>query len=153
MPRKYLTLAVATITGLASFTATAGVESNTMETAYQNGKQEIRVLLPDNYSTGRLYRPDLLIPKRKALFQDKTRLVLAGSTTWGSYTLETHQLLDKEGVKHVFDNSLSAPHTWNKQWMVPTLEALMRLARQPVDSNPKREPTGARDGVPAAPDP
>jgi hypothetical protein len=97
-----------------------------------------------------LYRPDLLIPQRKKLFQDKTRLVLTGSTTWGRETLETHALLDKEGVKHVFNNTLNAPHGWDKQWMVPTLEELMRLPRQPVDSNPKREPTGACDAVPAA---
>jgi len=291
MKHQHLILRAATITGLASFAATAGIDTYTVETAYQNGKHEIRVLLPDNYQKSKrykvlyvlpvevefqqnfgyglgilkemnahnlhdliivqmgfekepwfgdhavdpktrqasyvkeyvvpfieshyatlekpegrllfgfsksgwgafsliltypdcfgyaaawdapitfkefrfgmegvygtpaqlaLYRPDLLIPKRKKTFQDKTRLVLSGSnsshqTCWGSYTLETHQLLDKEGVKHLFDNSQDATHSWNKQWMLPTLEALMRLTRQPAGSNPQREPD-ARDGVSA----
>ncbi len=67
---------------------------------------------------------------------------------WDSYVLATHQLLEKEGVKHVFDNNAGAPRSWNKQWMAPILAELMGLTRQPVDHDPKRESTGARDGVP-----
>jgi hypothetical protein len=113
--------------------------------------KEFHFRMEDVYGTREqlaLYRPDLLIPQRKKFFQDKTRLVLTGSKIWGPQTFETHALLDKEGVKHVFDNTLNSPHSWNRQWMVPTLEALMRLTRHPVDSNPKREPISNGNGPP-----
>lgn len=83
------------------------------------------------------YRPDLLIPKKRTFFQNRTRLVLAGENYWGkfipapaggSHTQEAHQLLAREGIKHVYDDSLDAPHRWDKQWMTPILAALMRLA-------------------------
>jgi len=38
------------------------IDIHTAETEYQNGKQEIRVLLPDNYSTSRLYRVLYVLP-------------------------------------------------------------------------------------------
>lgn len=100
------------------------------------------------------YRPDLLIPRQKEYFQKKTRLVLTGENHWGksipapgggSHTKETHRLLDKEGVKHIFNDSLSAPHRWDKTWMAPTLDALMRLTEKDIDSNPKRESDAPMD--------
>jgi enterochelin esterase-like enzyme len=84
------------------------------------------------------YRPDLLISKQKKHFQNKTRLVLMGERNWGSsipapnggsHTVEMHELLEKEGVKHIFNNNLNVPHRWNKQWMAPILEALIGLTK------------------------
>jgi hypothetical protein len=89
-----------------------------------------------------LYRPDLLIPKQKALFQKKARLVLTGETHWGkmipasggkSHTAETHRLLEKEGIPHYFNDSMGSEHRWNKLWMEPTLKALMDLTRKHVE--------------------
>jgi len=82
------------------------------------------------------YRPDLLIPREKSFFQQKTRLVLTGETLWGtlipapgggSHTVKTHELLEKEGIPHFYDDSLHVEHRWDKAWMAPTLGALMRL--------------------------
>jgi hypothetical protein len=86
-----------------------------------------------------LYRPDLLVPKRKESFQKKMRLVLTGETLWGkmipapgggSHTQEAHRLLEKNEVKHVYNDRLSAPHRWDKAWLAPTLEALLSLAEK-----------------------
>jgi hypothetical protein len=93
------------------------------------------------------YRPDLLVSKQKRYFQRKPRLVLTGEQGWGksipvpsggSHTVEMHKLLKKEGIKHIYDNSLKIPHRWNEQWMAPTLKALMGLANDPRYSPPKK---------------
>ena len=84
------------------------------------------------------YRPDLLVSRQKEYFQGRPRLVLAGQQDWGTsiptpaggdHTLEMHRLLEKEGIRHIYDNSLKVPHRWNQQWMGPALAALMGLAR------------------------
>jgi hypothetical protein len=85
------------------------------------------------------YRPDLLIPRQKEFFQRRTRLVLAGEELWGtlvpapgggSHTVEAHELLALNGIKHHYDCNLNAPHRWDKSWMMPALKALMMLAEQ-----------------------
>jgi enterochelin esterase-like enzyme len=84
------------------------------------------------------YRPDLLVSRQTKHFQETTRLVLTGERDWGksipapsggSHTMEMHTLLMREGVKHVYDDSLNTPHRWSKSWMAPTLEALMTLTK------------------------
>jgi hypothetical protein len=86
-----------------------------------------------------LYRPDMLIPKQKEHFQKRTRLVLTGEKLWGtmkrapgggSHTVETHKLLEEAGIRHHYDNSLEFKHSWNKEWMGPTLAALMALTEK-----------------------
>lgn len=85
-----------------------------------------------------IYRPDFLVSKQKRYFQEKPRLVLAGEQGWGNsipipgggtHTAKMHELLTREGIKHVFDNSLKVPHRWNTQWMTPALDALMGLTK------------------------
>ena len=56
-----------------------------------------------------LYRPDLLIPKQKGSF-DKIRLVLTGQKLWSKETTKTHKLLNSEGIRHHYDNTLECPH-------------------------------------------
>ncbi|MBL7154124.1 MAG: hypothetical protein ISS79_10420 [Phycisphaerae bacterium] len=91
-----------------------------------------------------IFRPDLLVSKQRRYFRKKARLVLTGEQGWGrsiptpngaSHTAEMHQLLDKEGIQHVYDNSLRVPHRWTEQWMATTLEALMGLIEDPVFSH------------------
>lgn len=86
------------------------------------------------------FRPDLLVSKQKNHFLRKPRLVLTGEQYWGkfiptpdggSHTAQMHKLLTKEGIKHVYDNSVKVPHRWNERWMAPTLEALMGLTKSP----------------------
>ncbi len=74
-----------------------------------------------------LYRPDLLVPKQRRFFEKQTRLVLTGNKDWGKETVSAHQLLDENGLKHHYDNTLAFPHRWNKGWMEPTLSVLMTL--------------------------
>ena len=85
-----------------------------------------------------LYRADLLIPKQKAFFERKTRLILTGKKLWGKETEQTHELLSKEGLKHHYDNTLASPHRWDKAWIKPTLSALMDLTEQ--DDTKEHEP-------------
>jgi len=47
----------------------------------------------------------------------------------GSHTVGMQKLLEKEGVKYIFNNALKVPHRWNKRWMAPTLEALIGLTK------------------------
>ena len=85
-----------------------------------------------------LYHPAMLVPRQKTAFQDKTRLVLTGEKVWGkaiptpsggSHTVEMHEILEHNMVKHYYDNGLIAPHCWHKSWMAPTLKALMNLTK------------------------
>lgn len=82
------------------------------------------------------YRPDLLVPVAKSHFQDRTRLVLGGEDKWGtmiptpsggSHTVEMHELMEKEGVRHVYRPDLKTKHTWGLAWIVPLFEELMKL--------------------------
>jgi len=85
-----------------------------------------------------VYRPDILASKQKQHFQKKTRLVLTGEKDWGrsiaapnggSHTAEMHILLEKEGIKHVYDHNIKAPHRWDERWISPTLESLLGLTK------------------------
>lgn len=85
-----------------------------------------------------VYRPDILASKQKQYFQKKFRIVLAGEKDWGSsiaapnggsHTVEMHLLLKKEGIKHVYDNNIKAPHRWDERWINPTLESLLGLTK------------------------
>ena len=97
------------------------------------------------------YRPDLLVVEQKAHFQNKTRLVLGGEDKWGkaiptpsggSHTVEMHELMDKEGVRHVYRPDLKTLHTWSAAWVVPTFEELMKIAGiNPVLPPPEAQPT------------
>lgn len=87
-----------------------------------------------------LYRPDLLIPKQKPFFDKRTRLVLTGQKLWRPHTVKTHELLDNEGLKHHYDNTLEFSHRWDKAWMEPTLSALVALTQQD-DNNSAQERT------------
>lgn len=84
------------------------------------------------------YRPDLLISKNKAHFLHRNRLVLTGEIGWGtssptpsgkSHTVAAHELLQREGIQHHYDNTLRVEHRWHKAWLEPTLDALMRLTQ------------------------
>ncbi len=94
------------------------------------------------------YRPDLLVVKQKGTFQSRTRLVFAGENKWGNlvpspaggtHTTDFHRLLQREQVKHVFLGDLDAPHAWSKDWMAPTLAALMRAVSDSAGSETKRQ--------------
>lgn len=83
------------------------------------------------------YRPDLLVVERKSHFQNKARLVMGGEDKWGtsiptpsgrSHTVEMHELMDKEGVRHVYRPDLRTRHTWDAAWVVPMFEEMMKIA-------------------------
>jgi hypothetical protein len=84
------------------------------------------------------YRPDLLVSRHREYFQKGRRLVLMGERDWGtsipapqggSHTVEMHELLVHNGIRHVYDDTLNTPHRWSASWMAPTLEALLTLAK------------------------
>ena len=70
-----------------------------------------------------------LISKHKVFFTQHNRIVLTGKNIWGKETMQTHTLLNKNGLKHHYDDSLTFPHRWDKAWMIPTLDALIRLTK------------------------
>jgi len=82
------------------------------------------------------YRPDLLVTAQARHFQEKTRLVMGGEEKWGtliptpsggSHTVEMHDLMEKEGVRHLYRPDLKTLHTWSKDWIVPLFGDLMKL--------------------------
>ena len=107
------------------------------------------------------WRPDLLVSRKKTYFQKKTRLVVTGERDWGksiptpnggSHTSEIHTLLEDQGVKHVYDNSLNVPHRWDERWMAPTLKAMIELT-EPVRaprtaSGPEKSTSKALSEIP-----
>ncbi|MBE2180640.1 MAG: hypothetical protein IAE97_09240 [Chthoniobacterales bacterium] len=88
-------------------------------------------------------RPDLLAVSSGGPFKDRTRLVLGGEKLWGemipapqggSHTVRMHELLDTEGVRHIYRPDLTTPHTWNPAWIDPLVEELLKLTGE----NPAR---------------
>ena len=86
------------------------------------------------------YRPDLLMMGARSRLGERPRLVLMGEKYWGtmrpgpgggSHTVEAHQLLQREGIAHFYDDQVTVEHRWDKLWMEPTLKALMGLVRDP----------------------
>ena len=67
-------------------------------------------------------------------FQDQTRLVLLGRGLLGipwfrdrnGYAF--HRLLRKLGIKHYANGRINAPHTWNRGWVAPAVDALVSLS-------------------------
>jgi S-formylglutathione hydrolase FrmB len=87
-----------------------------------------------------LYLPTELIRKAPADFKAKTRLVLAGKDKFGtlsdkrfpydgpSHTEAFHDLMEKQGILHLYNADLPATHSWNPTWVKPVVEMLMSLA-------------------------
>lgn len=65
------------------------------------------------------------------------RLLITGEANFGSdprkkygpdgHTKRYHALLEKEGVLHVFDDTLKTPHAWSGVWLGPAVERLVEL--------------------------
>ena len=62
---KYRFFALTLVHAISTLLA-APVEKYEVETEYQNGKQEIRVLLPDDYKMTRSYQVLYVLPVEKA---------------------------------------------------------------------------------------
>jgi hypothetical protein len=69
------------------------------------------------------------------LFRDRTRLAILGHNFFGTrwlhdlpHTWRFHRLLGRLGIRHVYDNQIKVPHTWNPEWMRPAVDILMQLA-------------------------
>lgn len=81
------------------------------------------------------YLPSKLLAEHAEAFHDRTRLVLLGHTLFGpepqkkfaDHTAEMHALMDRLGVRHVYDNQLNVPHNWSSGWVKPAIEALARI--------------------------
>ena len=43
------------------------------------------------------------------------------------HAVETHEVLEKVGIEHRYDNSINSGHSRNKNWVLPALAALMAL--------------------------
>ena len=82
--------------------------------------------------------PTALLRRHAAEFRDGSRLVIAGSNLFGSFTDKRfpydgpphteafHRLADELGVKHVYEPNIRAGHSWNKDWVKPVVERLAK---------------------------
>ena len=73
------------------------------------------------------YRPDLLVKQNGSKFVDRNRIVLTGVDLWGKQVAAFHEWLDQHGVKHHYDVSQRVRHRWDRRWVEPSLEAVMKL--------------------------
>lgn len=84
------------------------------------------------------HRPDRLVAHPARCFREETRLTLGGERDWGplrdgppgaSHTQGFHELLNRHGIRHVYRNDLGVEHTWNRGWVGPLFEELVKLAK------------------------
>ena len=93
------------------------------------------------------FRPDLLVPEIKDHFTKKTRLVITGESFWkNEHGAGFHQFLEKNGILHHYDDKQCFPHRWSKDWMEPTLKALVDLAAAPASQKAGRSRTDTPKG-------
>ncbi len=88
------------------------------------------------------HRPDRLVERHCEPFRKKNRLVLGGERSWGpvrdgsaglSHTQGFHELLKQRGIQHVYRADLCVEHTWNRHWVGPMVEELMKLTLLETD--------------------
>lgn len=60
----------------------AGIQAHSVETGYQNGRQEIRALLPDGYRTNNAYRVLYVLPVEKGFSSNGSVAGLKFSNRW-----------------------------------------------------------------------
>jgi len=92
---------------------------------------------PENFAS---YMIVNLLREHAKEFQDKPRLVLAGSSLFGPqpgkafadspHTLAAHALMQELGIKHLYNNDLPKGHHWGTGWVGPVVDMLMSLAKQ-----------------------
>jgi enterochelin esterase-like enzyme len=70
-------------------------------------------------------------PEKLAPFKERNRLVLCGGKNnhWERNVVEYHEMLQKAGVLHTYDDTQHNHHSWDAKWMAPTIEALMKLCQ------------------------
>ncbi|MBS3761939.1 MAG: hypothetical protein KGZ25_01425 [Planctomycetes bacterium] len=83
------------------------------------------------------YLPKKLVVKNAEEFRDKTRLVLLGHQFFGnrwacpkdeSHTASFHEQLQGLKIRHAYDNTVKAPHSWNQQWLRIAIEKIVTIA-------------------------
>lgn len=84
------------------------------------------------------YRPDLLVPLKKDSFQGKARIVLGGECFFGlqkvsnwDHTVKMHQLLEENGIQHIYMPDLTVFHSWDPRWVEPMVREMMKLGTAP----------------------
>ncbi len=84
------------------------------------------------------HRPDRLVERLDGPFREESRLVLGGERSWGplrdglpgaGHTRGFHELLEQHGIRHAYRNDLGVEHTWNRGWVGPLVDELMKLTR------------------------
>ncbi len=94
--------------------------------------------IPENMGTKENfahYLPTELVKEHAEAFRDRTRLVLLGHAIFGSapgkkfsdHTAQMHEVMEKLGVRHAYNNNLKFSHTWSSGWVKPAIEALMQV--------------------------
>jgi hypothetical protein len=81
------------------------------------------------------YAPVNCVHKNAGQFHEHIRLAVLGHNFFGTrwfhdlpHTWRFHRLLRRLGIRHVYDNQIKVPHTWNAEWMGPAIDILMQLA-------------------------
>jgi len=108
------------------------------------------------------FLPTRLLAANPEPFRKKKRLVLTGLKSFGPvgrpfttldgksycHTAKTHEFLEELNIPHAFDPKLQFHHSWNKDWMKPTLQMLLALPDEARGE--KTSPRPKSGGEPAA---
>jgi hypothetical protein len=53
------------------------------------------------------------------------------------HTAQMHELMEKLGVRHVYNNELHVPHLWSGGWVKPVIDALAEISEAKVEKPPQ----------------
>lgn len=82
------------------------------------------------------YRPSVGLEKMGHVLKNRKSLIVMGEAFFGdrwciekgkSHTQSFHELLNKKGIEHIYNNKVKAAHSWNWKWLKPALEATAEL--------------------------
>ena len=83
------------------------------------------------------YLPTKWAAENADKFRQQKRLVLLGHQLFGNrwacpedspHTATFHERLSRLDIRHVYDNTIEAPHSWNEKWLVPAIRRLVEIA-------------------------
>lgn len=116
------------------FSYAAGWDTPFMLTGDNSGKDWGPMGLSGNFGTVEAMRPN--VPTRLALakaawLKERTRLVLGPGNSWTAQSREMHDLLEKNGIPHIYRQDLLLKHAWDSGWFASVAKDLVTLARTP----------------------
>jgi enterochelin esterase-like enzyme len=81
---------------------------------------------PREHYLANYYVPNLLAKRAGLLKNQPARLAIMGYgiRSFEKLTEDVHQLLDKHGIPHFYENGIERKHEWSSGWLAPMVEVL-----------------------------